>query len=497
MQIVTSVTSSGIRTRTANVPGRTYGSVVFGVGDRDEPVATAGMAHLVLHLIDAAVEPKLVPTSASIDENSLRFDVSGTTAQVLAYFRAIADAVGALGSVTTYELDRAKRLLEVESPHSYRHPGVDALTLRYGLGEIGRNSFGSPGVSVIGKKDVARWAASRLTAENTAVTLTKPLTASFDLDLPAGPQPTRGVPVALMTTPTLVAFENQGAVASITVPAAGADELGTAIKLDLRERLVDQAGLAYDVMVGHARVDESIAVLSFVVEPRFVDLPEVVRALVLALQDIADEGVSPAALTLAAEFTRLDLASDPASVCDSLAATATLELRGFGVATREERLASALALTSEGVATAVATALPTLIVAFDDDADLTKVAKGLSLPIDEFRLLRDVPEKRWKKATKGEGVVVFATKRSADITSAEAIVTPNALLHRFGDGAVMSVDFGDLVLVGERPDGTLVFLDSAGRWVPFRSGDWRDGKKFVKALRKALPPELVREFPAL
>jgi hypothetical protein len=51
--------------------------------------------------------------------------------------------------------------------------------------------------------------------------------------------------------------------------------------------------------------------------------------------------------------------------------------------------------------------------------------------------------------------------------------------------------------VGERPDGTLVLVDGSGRWLPFETGDFRSGKRFLKALRKALPAELRRPFPAL
>ncbi|RKR76217.1 hypothetical protein [Frondihabitans australicus] len=499
MQIVTSTTPSGILTRTANVPGRTYGAVVFGVGTRDEPVATAGMAHLALHLIEAALEPRLIPSRARLDANSITFEASGTTAQVVAHFRAIADAVLALGSVTAYELGRAKRLLEVEEPGEYRHPGVDVFTFRYGLGELGRTGFGFPGIAATSKKDIARWAASRLVAENTAVVLTKPLTASFDLDLPTGPVPTRGDAVQILETPTLVASENLDVCASLVVPAAGAEALADAIKFGLRERLVDQAGLAYDVSVATARVDEATAALSFDVSPRRDDLPETVRALVLGLQDIADDGVSPAAVTLAVEFARLELASDPASVRDSLVGEATLSLRGFSADSRDETLGLALALTPETVAAAVAAAMPSLLVAFDDDADektMAKVAKGLSLPIDPFRLLQPVSEKLWKKAVKGDAVV-FTKKKIKGLPDAEAVITDSALLHRYEDDSYAAVEFDDLILVGERPNGTLVLVDGAGRWLPFTVKRWKNGQRFVKALRKAVPAELVREFPAV
>ncbi|AMM19114.1 hypothetical protein AX769_01885 [Frondihabitans sp. PAMC 28766] len=497
MQIVTSTTPSGILTRTANVPGRTYGSITFGVGPRDEPVELRGMSHLTLHLVEAALEPKLIPSKAYLDEGSIRLDASGTTAQVLSHFRAVADAVVALGSVTAYELGRAKHLLEVEEPIDYRHPGVDTFTLRYGLGEIGRNGFGSPTIASVGRKDVARWAAAHLTAENAAVALTKPLTASFDLDLPAGARPTRGVPVPLLTTPTLVAFENRGACASLVVESAGSEQLGEAIHLALAERLVDQAGLAYSVDYDHVRVDKQTAVLSYPVEPAFDDLPEVVRILIQSLHDFADDGVSPAAITLAHEYTKLALASDPDSVRESLAGANALDLRGFTPPSREEQLLAAASLTPESVAAAVTAALPSLFVAFDEDASLKKVAKALSLPIDPFQLLQEAPEKLWKKAVKADDVVTFLTKSGADVRSAEAVVTESALLHRYDDATVAAVDFADLVLVGERPNGTLVLVDAAGRWLPFVAADWKQGKQFVKALRKALPAELIRAFPAL
>jgi hypothetical protein len=497
MQIVTSTTPTGILTRSANVPGRTYGSLAFGVGTRDEPVDLAGISHLVLHLVEAALEPQLIPASAHLDENSIRFDASGTTAQVLSHFRAVADAVVALGSVTSYELGRAKHLLDLEDPAGFRHPGVDLLTFRYGLGEIGRSGFRSPGVSAFGKKDVARWAASRLVASNAAVALTKPLTASFDLDLPAGERPERGVAVPLLDTPTLLASENLGVAASLTVPAAGSEQLTEAVRLALVERLVDQAGLVFRVDSDLARVDEQTAAVTFSVEPAPEDVPEATRILVQALHDIAADGVSPAALALAVVETRLGLASDPSSVLGSLAESVVLELRGFTADTREQQLAAATAATPESVAASVSSALSTLIVAYDDEADLGKVAKALKLPVEPFELLRPAAEKLWKKAAKGADAVVFSAKREKGAADSEAIVTPSALLQRYDGESVAALDFDDLVLVGERPDGTLVLVDGSGRWLPFEAGSWKSGKRFVKALRKALPAELRREFPAL
>lgn len=495
MQIVTSTTANGILTSSASVPGRCYGSIAFGVGTRDEPVAHRGISHLILHLIETAMEPALIPADAALDEGALTFSASGTTAQVLRFFETLSDAVLALGSVSSFELSRAKRLLELEDPGSVASPGVDMRTFRYGLGELGRAGFGEPGASEIGKKDVSRWAATWLTAENAAVALTKPITASFDLDLPSGPKPFRGTAVARPGTPTLIASENAGIGASIVLPSTGAQELGTAVHLALRDRLRVEAGLAYSVDFDLTRVSDTESALTYSFEPALADIPEGVRALVHGLQDIADEGVSAAVLTLAVEHARLAAASDPESVAAHLRDANGAALRGFGTATREESIATASAFTSESVAAAVSAALPSLLVAFDGAADLAKVAMSLKLPIDPFDLLQESTEKTWKKAVKA-GAPVWSGRKSAGAEGVEAIVAADAVLFR-EDDVVAAVRFDDLLIVGERPEGTLVLVDADGRWDAFHAGEWKRGKAFVKALRKALPAGTVVPFAAV
>ncbi|GAA4679273.1 peptidase M16 family protein [Frondihabitans cladoniiphilus] len=495
MQIVTSTTPNGILVRSASVPGRCFGALTFGVGTRDEPVALAGITHLVLHLIEAEMGSDAA-FRAQIDENTLDFTTSGTAAQVTAALRRVAAIIGGLGGVGKSEIARQKHLMHVEEPGSYSSPGFDSATYRFGLDDLGVPAFGFPTLESLTKKDVLAWAGSWLTAENAAVAITKPVGATFDLDLPSGPVPIRRAPISTGETPALVPCNLAGARLSLVVDAASAEQLGEAIRAALKRRLSDEAGLVYSVDLATIPMDVSSTEIVFAIAPLEVDLPEAVRAAVLGLRDFAQDGVSDEALATAADVVRLGLGSDPASIRDWLIEANEASLRGFVSPTRDEAVAAAAAFTPAFVAAALTAALPSLVVEFDDRADLGKVAKKLEIQVVALEALESFTPKAWKKATKDARI--WEARKKTFPEGLTAVITAGGLFYDpAGQGDPQRLLFGDLVLVGERPTGQLRLVTVNGGELIVDPADWKQGKQFVKALRKAVPAELVREFPAV
>ena len=79
--MVTSVSRSnvnGVRVFQADLPGVCCGTLVFGVGKRDEPATLSGITHLMEHLLFRLMEPISIEHSAVVDDNSLTVYASGS-----------------------------------------------------------------------------------------------------------------------------------------------------------------------------------------------------------------------------------------------------------------------------------------------------------------------------------------------------------------------------------------------------------------------------------
>ena len=88
--MVTSVSCSninGVRVYQADLPGVCCGTLVFGVGMRDEPVTLSGITHLMEHLLFRLLEPISIEHSAVVSDNSLTVYASGSPEEVGQFFR--------------------------------------------------------------------------------------------------------------------------------------------------------------------------------------------------------------------------------------------------------------------------------------------------------------------------------------------------------------------------------------------------------------------------
>ncbi|MCU1527147.1 MAG: hypothetical protein JWP75_910 [Frondihabitans sp.] len=494
MQIDTATAASGVHLRSASIPGRCHGTLVFAVGPRDEPVVLTGITHLALHLIEGRVGSVPIPTSSSVTESAITFEASGTSDRVLAHLQRVVEAIRSFDSVGRVELDHQKRLLHVEEPVAYVHSGANLLTYRYGLGELGCYGFGLATVAAITRKDVVAWIRRSFVAANAGLVLTRPLPASFDLDLAVGDVPARSRPRPVATTPRVVRDAVRGVALSLLMQTTDAVLVGQTIRASLASRLVHETALAYSSAVAIARVDATTSLVNLTLDPLEPDIPATLRESVLALRHLSVYGPSPDDLALALEYVRVDLAADPASVCDDLVESVVDDLRGFESPSRDARLASLRGATPATIAAIVREALPSLIVQVDEDADIGSVAAQLALAVDSFDLMVDRPAKVWKKAAKGRAIWQ-ATKKSG-LAGYRATVTSKRLVYRSDADGVMAVEFDDLAVVGERPSGSLVLVDRWGRTRRVVASDWKDGADFVAALRKALPKRLLRAFPS-
>ena len=502
MNIVTSTRPSGLRIRSADVPGRCYSTLTFGVGARDESVFNRTITEVVQELVMQQLAPIALPGTNGSDELSAWFSASGTVEQVAQHFRAVSEAIGRLAhDLTSATLDRARRRLRGDDTPSFIWPFAGTSTFRYGVEGVGLGDFSTSASEWLTPTDVMQWTARYFTASNAVISSSQASPVDFDLDLPDGDGPPVRARSAMpvVTEPTLLLSPNGGMNLTLLLPAASAELVGIALAAELRARLVPNR--ARDVVPYFTRIDDEVALLDLHV-PLFHDREaRESEAILDGFGQLVDSGVSAASVEFSREEALRDLEDTPSAVVSLMSVTDELQLLGFADPTREEYRAGAEALTPDVVDTAVRAALPSLIVLVDGSAlgspkalaGLTSVARERGLEVDTFDMLR-ASRASWDKASKDARV--WAARKSGSEAGTEAVITAKRALFRAADG-LAEIRFRDIVLVAVESSGTTTLVDYRGRHLQIEASDWKHGQQFVRALRKAVPAGLVREFPAV
>src|SRR5688572_816744 len=119
MQSVNMTSYKGISSYWLDREGLCTGTLIFGVGMRNELPTLAGITHLVEHLLLRMVQPVTVPHGGTVNTDSLQFYASGRPEDVAGFLNAIAAAAATLEAVTEEDLTLEKSVLEAEDPHKF------------------------------------------------------------------------------------------------------------------------------------------------------------------------------------------------------------------------------------------------------------------------------------------------------------------------------------------------------------------------------------------
>ncbi|MFE4541277.1 hypothetical protein [Arthrobacter sp. NPDC056727] len=119
MQTVHTSSHNGITSLWLDRDGLCTGTLIFGVGMRDEPSALAGITHLVEHVLLRLVQPAAVVHGGTVTTDSLQFYAVGKPEDVAGFLNAIAVAVSTFEAVTDEVIALEKSVLEAEDPHKF------------------------------------------------------------------------------------------------------------------------------------------------------------------------------------------------------------------------------------------------------------------------------------------------------------------------------------------------------------------------------------------
>ncbi|MGG7463126.1 hypothetical protein [Plantibacter sp. YIM 135347] len=511
---------NGIPMYSIDHPGVCAMSLVFGVGSRDEVPTQAGITHLVEHVLLRLVQPVRIAHGGVVGTNAVEFFAAGPAADVAAFVNAIAREIRSVSSLDAAELKREKLVIEAEDVGGYANPRPGLLTYRFGADGLGR-AYGAPTTGALTLEETVAWAERWLLAGNAVLTCLGAVPDELDVRLPGAlgtpaHAPAIESPVAPVAsvlpvapggaaTPRLIASRKQGVGISLCVPAARAGMLGEALRVELLERLRHRSGLIYSVEVFPTRVDELVVQLDVVLDPLLRNVVPVTLQAVVALTDLAERGFSSDAIASARLIAMMDLDWEASAAAAHLEQLAVDHLRGWTTPDRAKVRELTDSVSPDDLTAVFAAALPSLIVAFDDDVDFTRTERAqLGLPIDPFALWNAVgvstrrPPRSKRAGTGARGRT--GARRGWRSRSGDAVLwlTGGRVLRRRA-GSTTSFRLRDVVLLGVRPCGCLVVVDRWGRTDDIATEEWKHGtslrKALIAALGEVLSFDVVRAFP--
>ena len=480
---------SGIRVFQADLEGVCTGTLTFGVGRSDEPVLLAGITHLMEHLLFRLISPIAIENNGHVDNDVLAVYASGSPEDVGQFFNRLVAAIPRLAELTERDLELEKQILRIENISKFDDPTVGLMTYRYGLTGIGTASFGAPATTSFTVKEVVDWAETWLRADNATFAFSRELPVALNLPLPPGPVariPQRDIPLA---TPALISSTKAGVAMSLLVTRDHAASLCVALQQDLEMELRHNRGLVYNVGSFSNAIDMNTTEIVVLLDPLITGISASVRVATRLLRKIAETGFSDAAVMTARNQVVVD-STRTFSALDYLERRAEDALFDRSTLTPDEQQAAATTLSAEHLQSALAASISTLIVAFDEDATISKkTLKSTGFEVNYMSPWEPIDEEPAASAN-----TVAASNWRGKETKDVLVIADRALLKitkKYSD----QILFSDIVLVGDRSCGCVVLVDSRGRSVEFTGDDWKHLKSLKRALLNKFDRSIVREFP--
>ncbi|MFC7848647.1 hypothetical protein ACFUTU_09245 [Arthrobacter sp. NPDC057388] len=492
MQMVHTTFHKGITSFWLDRDGLCTGTLIFGVGMRDEPPMLAGITHLVEHVLLRLVQPVTVLHGGTVTTDSLQLYAVGKPDDVAGFLNAIADAVSTFQELPDEVIALEKSVLEAEDPHKFSNVSSGLLTYRYGTSGVGAAQFGAPATTGLTKAELIEWACRWLTAGNAALTFTGPVPSALGIRLPAGGPVSHHQDPPLITTPTLIKSRKQGVALSLLVSSQDADLLCEALRYELLTRLRHAAGIIYSVENFTTAIDNDQSQLDLILDPVRQKTIPALKEGINTLRGLVDAGFSENAVQSARHALTAELGWDEYVPQDHLDQLAIDALLGRSSRDRQELLDRATAIGSAELTKILRTSIGTLIVAFDDSVKLSKADAGsLGLAMDRYEIWQRTKEpKNRQSPVEGQPENTWRHKSSPTTL----VLTPTHLMSQ-NSGKTKTISLADVAVVGDRSCGCISLMDQRGRSSDLNMDEWKAGKKLRKQLLDAFPPEIIRPFP--
>jgi hypothetical protein len=470
-------------------------NLIFTVGARDATPRTAGIPHLVEHVVMRRVGRVTAPHNAVTDADSIQFFVTGSGAEIVDFLDRVSQAIAWLPSCTEEDVAPERRTIGAELGASGEEVGFGPLVVRYGLVDLGVVDYGQPTYRTLPVREVQEFARRFLHRGNAAVTITGPVPEGLHLPLPDGlRRPARVVPATIRTdlpgwtsspaAPLVLNMELRGTPSRTSITIA-------CLEAFLYRSLRTELSLVYSVHAHSFGLDHDLVNLSLALDPDPESTPAALEAAVRGLQAIASAGPDPDDL-LHVHDGMASSTEHPAARIQYLTAVAVAEARGRSdeLPTYDRATAELLEVTVDDVRDTVAEALATLLVS------VARRDLPLELP-DALGLRTLVADRRFVPETIGRSFPIgsarsfglLAPRLRRGLRGFRIFVSEHVIAEIAPDGAVFEAALADVVAVSRRVDGALTLATSTGRFFYVQPADWKDPHGWLTRALSTIPAE--------
>ncbi len=456
-------------------------TLMFGVGYSDATPATAGITHLVEHLVMRRVGYVPVPTNAESGLRYTSFYAVGDPAERAGFVRRVCEAITwVTGSITDADLDVERQTILAEIGPLGIYAAGDAHSTRYGVAGIGLTAVTHARLLDWTAAEVRDAAAQWFHRGNAYLVSTGPLPEGLTLPLPAGaPVVRRPHPEPLVTGrawseaagPQVVL----SGVCSTTVDDARRTLASAVLRDALHESLRLVSGRVYSVDPAVTQVSDLDEVWTLTLDPSEEWVCDVLVAALDVVDRLAVHGPTAEELerTRSSLHHGLQLSSTRAGWLETSAAYA---LRGITLPTVEEELRVISEATAQDVRAVIAEVAASLLVTvpaghgLHDEAEarlrdyaavgVVPDAEG-STGTDRHRADAVEPDRGGVARTRIRIHRTYRGKLFGPARRHRVTAGPDRLVLAWPGGRHV-VPFAEIVLVGEDRDGELEIVTSRG-----------------------------------
>lgn len=487
------VAVDGVPVVSAPLEGRATATLFFTVGSRDETPRTAGLAHLIEHVVMRRVGRVTAMHNATTEADSISFYVTGTDDEIVDFLDRVSRAIAWLPECGEDDVAPERRTIATELGPGAELGRVGPLTVRYGLVDVGLVDAGQRTFRTVGVDAIHDFARRFLHRGNAAVTITGGVPEGLRLPLPDGERrPPRIPPVAIRKDlPGHIIAD--AAPLTLSFELSGSRQISNAVVGCLEAFLTrvvrGDRQLVYSWGVAAFGLGDDRRVVSLSTDPTREATSETLESLVVELREIARRG--PDRLDL--EYSRASFRSatgQTAAAAAWLRTVAVAEARGRrdSLGTFAEEIDRVLEVDEDEIREAVSGALESLIVTVvwpdfpgtPERLHLNPLVNGNSVIPD--RVAMPILGLTFAKYR------VLAPRSRRGLGAVRLVVSDGAIAE-LTPGGVFEVPLADVVVAGRFSDGAVSLATSTGRMFYLRPADWRDpGGRIRRALAR-IPDE--------
>lgn len=484
---------SGVPAYVSDIATTFTGTLVFGVGLRDETARTAGTAHLLEHLIMKRVGKVTVTHNATTADEVIAFFAQGSPAQVGDFLARVGAAISSLHEITVEDVLEQRRIISAELGEGDERIGRGNLIDRFGNQTLGLLDFGSPAHRSHTRADALAFADTWLHAGNAALTFTGPLPDGFSLTLPAArPIPERAVPEPIRHEAWIPNGEIP-LVLSLVLRSADAAHIAIARTLledALLARLRTERHLVYSVNGFALPLSTGATFVGYALDPRAEDALSAATGAIELLRELAEAGPDDSAIR--EQLEAWDAADDdPLVQASQLDALATAVLRG-----RRDRddvvPADLRAVTPADVQRVIAEAMTTRFITFAGDTPLPEddeVTAALGMPPakDPTPFAVSASRMEWMRHVLPDEVKVFSGRSFRGLRGADLFVDLERVTFSSREGT-MEVRFDSMpVALYSEGQRYWCLVGREGHFMIVDLDQWRGAAKLHDLLGTRIP----------